>query len=113
MSCTDCIGLRADFAAQKALMVEWFSLLLKELKSAENNATEFRMDVLRKLDFLDSSVGRNERPGRTSTFHNLLEQHSPEEIHEECFSDRFPEVYGEIPSVDFGIVKVEEEQGII
>ncbi len=110
MPCTDCIELKAEFAAQKALMVEWFNLFLKEMKSAENCATEFRLEVLRKLDFLESSVGRSEQPENASAFHNLFEQHSPEERHVECFSERFPEADSGIPSVDFGIVKVEEER---
>ncbi len=110
MPCTDCIELKAEFAAQKALMVEWFNLFLKEMKSAENCATKFRQEVLRKLDFLEPSVGRSEQRGSDSTFHNLFQQHSPEEKHEGFFSDIIPEADGDIPSCDFGIVKVEEEQ---
>ncbi len=52
MPCSDCIGVKAELAAQKTLMVEWFQGLCQEMKSSQAMTGE----VLEKLTSLETTV---------------------------------------------------------
>ncbi len=57
----DCIEVKAELAAQRTLMVEWFQVFLNEMKSSQSLALELKGEVLLKLESLEQKTDEGMR----------------------------------------------------